>query len=319
MNIVVLDAHAGNPGDLSWDALEALGECHIYPRTPKNLIVKRAIDAHIVLTNKVVFDRELISQLPNLRYIGVIATGYNIVDIEAARERGIVVTNVPAYSTASVAQLAIAHMLNIANQVQHYTIEAREGVWSRCLDYSYTSTPLIELADKTLGIVGLGNIGKAVAQIAMAMGMKVTAFTSKAQEDLPQGITKVDLDTLFATSDVVSLHCPLTPTTRHLVNRERIAMMKPTAILINTSRGPLVDERELALALHEGRIAAAGVDVLEQEPPPFDCPLLSAPNCYFTPHIAWATREARERLMDVVVANVKAFLDGTPQNNVAAL
>lgn len=180
------------------------------------------------------------------------------------------------------------------------------------------STPLVELAGKTLGIVGLGNIGKAVAAIAAALGMKVTAYTSKSQEDLPAGITKVDdLDTLFATSDVVTLHCPLTPGTRHLVNRERLALMKPTAILLNTSRGPLVDEVELAKALHEGRIAAAGVDVLEQEPPPFDCPLLSAPNCYFTPHIAWATREARERLMDVVVANVKAFLDGRPQNNVA--
>ncbi|MBR5101801.1 MAG: D-2-hydroxyacid dehydrogenase, partial [Muribaculaceae bacterium] len=304
MKIVVLDAHAGNPGDLSWDALEALGECHIYPRTPKELIVPRAVEAQIVLTNKVVFDRELIGNLPNLKYIGVIATGYNIVDIDAARERGIVVTNVPAYSTASVAQLTIAHLLNIACQVQHYTQEAHEGVWSRCLDYSYMSTPLVELAGKTLGIVGLGNIGKAVASIAVALGMKVTAYTSKSQEDLPAGITKVaDLDTLFATSDVVTLHCPLTPGTRHLVNRERLALMKPTAILLNTSRGPLVDEVELAKALHEGRIAAAGVDVLEQEPPPFDCPLLSAPNCYFTPHIAWATREARERLMDVVVAN----------------
>ena len=320
MKITVLDGYAGNPGDLSWASLEALGECTILPRIEAGRVLEHAAKADIVLTNKVQFPREVIEKLPNLKYIGVIATGYNIVDIEAAREHGIVVTNVPAYSTMSVAQMAFAHLLNIAYRVQHYTDEAHEGVWSRCPDYSYSNTPLIELADKTMGIVGLGNIGSAVARSAQSFGMKVLAFTSKAAEQLPEGVAKAaDLDDLFRRSDVVSLHCPLTDETRGMVNARRLALMKPSGILINTSRGPLVVEEDLADALNNGRLFAAGVDVLQQEPPSADNVLLHARNCYFTPHIAWATYEARERLMDVVVGNVKAFIEGHPVNDVTKL
>ena len=315
MKIIVLDGYVGNPGDLSWEPLERLGDVTVYPRSKPEEIIERALPGDVLLTNKVVFDRKLIEALPNLKCIGVIATGFNIVDIDAANERGIVVTNVPAYSTASVAQVAIAHLLNMTTHAEHYTREAREGVWSRSIDYTYCSAPFIELDGKTMGVVGLGNIGSTVARIAAAFGMKVIAFTSKPQEALPQYITRAkSLDEVFRVSDAVSLHCPLTADTRGMVDARRLSLMKPTAMLINTSRGPLIVEEDLAAALKNGVIASAAVDVLCQEPPAANNPLLALDNCYFTPHIGWTSAEARQRLMDVVVDNVKAFMEGHPVN-----
>ena len=315
MKIIVLDGYVGNPGDLSWEPLERLGDVTVYPRSKPEEIIERALPGNVLLTNKVVFDRKLIEALPNLKCIGVIATGFNIVDIDAANERGIVVTNVPAYSTASVAQVAIAHLLNMTTHAEHYTSEAREGVWSRSIDYTYCSAPFIELDGKTMGIVGLGNIGSTVARIAAAFGMKVIAFTSKPQEALPPYITRAEsLDEVFRVSDAVSLHCPLTADTRGMVDARRLSLMKPTAMLINTSRGPLIVEEDLAAALKNGVIASAAVDVLCQEPPAANNPLLALDNCYFTPHIGWTSAEARQRLMDVVVGNVKAFMEGHPVN-----
>ena len=315
MKIIVLDGYVGNPGDLSWEPLESLGDVTVYPRSKPEEIIERALPGDVLLTNKVVFDRKLIEALPNLKCIGVIATGFNIVDIDAANERGIVVTNVPAYSTASVAQVAIAHLLNMTTHAEHYTREAREGVWSRSIDYTYCSAPFIELDGKTMGVVGLGNIGSTVARIAAAFGMKVIAFTSKPQEALPPYITRAEsLDEVFSVSDAVSLHCPLTADTRGMVDARRLSLMKPTAMLINTSRGPLIVEEDLAAALKNGVIASAAVDVLCQEPPAADNPLLALDNCYFTPHIGWTSAEARQRLMDVVVGNVKAFMEGHPIN-----
>ena len=317
MKIVVLDAYTGNPGDLSWSPMSQLGELVIYDRTPRELIVERALDADAVLINKIVISRDIIEQLPRLKYVGVIATGFNIVDIEAAAEHGIVVTNVPAYSTPSVAQLAIAHMLNICCQVQHYTDEIRDGMWSRCPDFSFTDTRLTEMAGKTLGIVGLGQIGNAVARIALAMDMKVMAVTSKEASQLPEGIVKAEsLDAMLPKIDVLSLHCPLTPETRGMIDARRLQLMKPTAIVINTSRGPLIQEDALAQALNDGTILAAGLDVMEIEPPKADNPLLRCPNCYMTPHIAWASIEARQRLMKVLTRNMQAFIEGHPENQV---
>ncbi|MBR1882478.1 MAG: D-2-hydroxyacid dehydrogenase [Muribaculaceae bacterium] len=317
-NIVVLDAYTSNPGDLSWDGLRRLGHCTIHDRTPEELIVERSAEADALFINKVVLTREIMSKLPRLKYIGILATGFNIVDVKAARELGITVTNVPAYSTPSVAQLAFAHLLNICCQVQHYTDEVRDGMWSRCPDFSFTDTRLTELAGKRMGIVGFGQIGSAVARIAQAFGMAVSAHTSKRPEELPAGIEKAaSLDDLFASCDVVSLHCPLTDDTRGMVNRERLALMKPDAILLNTSRGPLVDEQALADALNSGHLQAAGLDVMATEPPRADSPLLTARNCYLTPHIAWASAEARVRLMKVIEENYVAFLEGHAMNVVS--
>ena len=317
-NIVVLDAYTSNPGDLSWDGLRRLGHCTIHDRTPEELIVERSAEADALFINKVVLTREIMSKLPRLKYIGILATGFNIVDVTAARELGITVTNVPAYSTPSVAQLAFAHLLNICCQVQHYTDEVRDGMWSRCPDFSFTDTRLTELAGKRMGIVGFGQIGSAVARIAQAFGMAVSAHTSKRPEELPAGIEKAaSLDDLFASCDVVSLHCPLTDDTRGMVNRERLALMKPDAILLNTSRGPLVDEQALADALNSGHLQAAGLDVMATEPPRADSPLLTARNCYLTPHIAWASAEARVRLMKVIEENYVAFLEGHTMNVVS--
>ena len=314
--IVVLDGYAMNPGDLSFAGLEALGDCTVYDFTRPEEVIPRAQDAEMVLTNKTRLTAEMIAAMPKLEYIGVLATGYNNVDIEAARQRGIVVANVPAYSTASVAQLAFAHILNITMQVQHHSEEVHKGRWMRNRDFCFWDNTLIELEGKTIGLVGFGNTGQATAAIALGFGMKVLAYTSKSQDKLPKGVCSVSLDELFSSSDIVSLHCPLTPETRGLVNAERIAQMKSTAILINTSRGPVVDERALADALNAGRLYAAGVDVLSSEPPKADNPLLTAKNCYITPHIAWATKEARERLMAITTENVRAFLDGHPINDV---
>jgi glycerate dehydrogenase len=314
MKIVVLDGHTLNPGDLSWQELRSLGDCEIHDRTASAEVLARAANAEIVLTNKTVLTRDLIAALPRLRYIGVLATGTNVVDLAAARERGIPVTNVPAYATPSVAQLTFAFLLELTLHVGHHAQTVREGRWTRSEDFCYWDRPLVELAGLTLGIVGFGSIGRAVAGIARAFGMNVLVNDCRRPPALPPDLAFVDLETLFRQSDVVSLHCPLTEETRHLVNAERLAWMKPTAFLLNTGRGPLVDEAALAAALNSGRIAGAGLDVLSAEPPPPDNPLLGAKNCLITPHIAWATAAARERLMNVAVENVRAFLAGRSQN-----
>lgn len=317
MVIKVLDGYGLNPGDLSWEGFEQLGEVTVYDRTAPEEVVKRATGADALLTNKTVVSAEMLRALPGLKYIGVLATGYNVVDIAAAKAAGIVVTNIPAYSTASVAQMVFAHLLAITQHVEHYTAENRTGRWSRCPDFCYWDYPLTELAGKRIGIVGFGNTGQATARIAAAFGMDVRVYTSKSAEALPAGMTKISLDELFRTCDVVSLHCPLTDDTRHLVNAGRLRQMKPSTILINTGRGPLVNEQDLADALNSGTIYAAGVDVLSSEPPRSDNPLLTARNCFITPHIAWATREARTRLMDMAVENLRSFLAGKTINNVA--
>lgn len=314
MNIVVLDAYSVNPGDLSWEGLEALGNVTLYDRTPRELIIERAADAEIILTNKVPMDGETIAVLPKLKYIGVLATGFNIVDLAAASQRGIVVTNIPSYSTDSVAQMVFALLLAITNRVEHYTQEVHEGHWCKSLDFCYWNTPLPELAGKNFGIYGFGHIGQAVARIALAFGMKVITATSKSPDKLPQGVEKVSLDQLFELSDVLSLHCPLNDDTRGMVNAGRLSMMKPSAILINTSRGPVIDEDALAKALRDGTIAAAGLDVLSTEPPCSNNPLIGAPNCFITPHLAWASLEARQRLVKIATDNVAQFLHNTPVN-----
>ncbi len=317
MKIVILDGYAANPGDLSWHALEELGECTIYDRTSTEELYERAVGAEVLLTNKTVISATAIEALPDLKYIGVLATGYNVVDIDTARKRGIVVTNIPAYSTASVAQMVFAHLLNITQRVGHYAEKNKQGHWASCKDFCYWDTPLIELAGRRIGIVGLGNTGMATARIALAFGMEVVAFTSKDTTDLPNGITPCTLDELFTTSDVVSLHCPLNESTYQIVNSTRLASMKPDAILINTGRGPLIDEQALADALNQGIIQAAGLDVLTNEPPHKENPLFSARNCFITPHIAWATVEARKRLIDIATDNLRCWIDGFPINNVA--
>lgn len=314
MKIVILDGYSANPGDLSWEELERLGTLTVYDRTKPDETVARAADADIVLTNKVVLGQKEIALLPQLKYIGVLATGYNVVDTKAARERGIVVTNVPAYSTESVAQMVFAHLLTVTNRTEHYAQLNRNGRWSESTDFCYWDTNLTELSGKTFGIVGLGNIGSRVAQIALAFGMQVKALTSKSAAALPAGIQKADLQELLSTSDVLSLHCPLTENTRHLLNADSISLMKPAAIVINTGRGPLVNDSDMAEALAQGRIAAYCADVLTEEPPKPDNPLLKQPHAFITPHIAWATREARLRLIGTATANVRAFIEHHPQN-----
>jgi len=313
MNIVVLDGYTLNPGDLSWDRLEALGDCRVYDRTPAEETVERAQDAEIVLTNKVMLGGDEIAALPKMQYIGVLATGYNVVDVEAARERGIPVTNVPTYGTQSVAQMAFAHILNLTQHVAYHAQTVRERRWGASPDFCYWDFPLIELEGQTIGIVGFGRIGRATARLARAFGMRILAHdTSPANDE--RGVNFVDLDAIFCESDVISLHCPLTAENEGLVSAERLAMMKKTAFLINTSRGPLVDQEALAEALNSDQIAGAGLDVLSVEPAREDNPLLAAKNCFITPHIAWATRSARERLMNTVIENVRAFVDGKPVN-----
>ena len=314
MNIVILDGFTANPGDLSWDLLEEMGNLTVYERTLKEDVVERAKDAEIIFTNKTVIDGKAIRKLKKLKFIGVLATGFNVVDIKAAKDEGVTVCNVPSYSTMSVAQNVFALLLDITNSVAHYTEDIKQKKsWSRCGDFAYTDTTLMELSGKKFGVVGYGAIGKQVCAIAKAFGMVPCAFTSKNEEEL-DGTVKMSLDQLFRECDVISLHCPLTPETEHLVNSERLAMMKTSAILINTGRGPLVDETALADALNKGEIAAAGVDVLSSEPPSEDNPLLCAKNLRVTPHISWATKEARERLMAISVENLRAFLAGEAQN-----
>lgn len=310
MKIVVLDGYTLNPGDLSWEKLEKLGEVTVYDRTAPEDVITRIGDAPVILTNKVVIDRKIMTSCPTLKYVGVLATGYNVVDIAAAYELGITVTNIPAYSTDSVAQMVFAHILNITNDIAQYADEAKIGKWSANPDFCYWNKPIIELANKTLGIVGLGNIGMAVARIALAFGMKVLAATSKPQSTLPDGITAGTVQDVLKNADIISLHCPLTDNTREMINSESIKTMKRTAILINTGRGPLVNEQDLAIALNNEEIVAYGTDVLSIEPARTDNPLLKAKNCYITPHIAWATTEARTRLMTIAVENVRQFIAG---------
>lgn len=317
MKIVVLDGYGLNPGDLSWEGMQALGELTVHDRTAPAELLERSAGAEVLVTNKTVITAEDMAALPDLKYIGVLATGYNIIDVKAAKERGIVVTNIPAYSTDSVAQMVFAQILNITQRVGHYAYANRHGRWANNPDFCYWDTNLTELHGKKMGIIGLGNTGKATARIAAAFGMQVCAYTSKPQPELPEGIRKMELDEIFRECDIVSLHCPLTPDTKELVNAKRLAAMKPTAILINTGRGPLVNEQELADALNRGVIAAAGLDVLSSEPPLYTNPLLTAKNCFITPHIAWATKEARVRLMDIAVENLKGYLKGEIVNNVA--
>lgn len=319
MKIVILDGYTANPGDYSWKELNTFGEVEIYDRTSPNEVIERAKDADMILTNKVVLKGDTLAQLPQLKYIGILATGYNIIDVDETRARGIVVSNVPAYSTDSVAQMTFAHVLNITNRIEHYANQNRKGQWSAAADFCYWDTPLCELAGKTFGIVGLGNIGQKVACIAHAFGMRVIALSSKKAEEMPEGIVKANLDELLSQSDVLSLHCPLTESTREMINRQSIEKMKQGAILVNTGRGPLVNEADVAQALADGKLAGYGADVMCSEPPKADNPLLKQPNAFITPHIAWATAEARGRLLATAIANAKAFIVGKPQNVVNAL
>lgn len=317
MKIVILDGYSVNPGDLSWEELEACGDLTVYDRTNTEDILKRTKNADAILTNKVVISSEIIDKLPNLKYIGVLATGYNVVDIEATKKRGITVTNVPAYSTNSVVQMTFAHILNLTNRVAHYAHENRKGKWSASPDFCYWDTNLGEIAGKTLGVVGLGNIGYKVACIARDFGMDVFACTSKNSADLPDGIQKVTFNGLLGISDILTLHCPLTPQTKEMINKDTLSQMKRGALLINTGRGALVNDKDVAQALCEGQLGGYGADVMTQEPPKPDNPLLSAPNAYLTPHIAWATLEARKRLVSIASANVAAFVQGSPKNVVS--
>ena len=319
IQITVLDGYALNPGDLSWKEFENLGNVTVYNRTSPSELMERAKDADVLINNKTVLDAESINSLPKLKYIGVLATGYNVVDLETARKRNIPVTNIPAYSTLSVAQHVFALLLAVTDRVEHYALETQKGRWSNSRDFCYWNTPLVELAGKNFGIIGLGNIGMAVAKIAVSLGMKVLAFTSKDAEHLPDGIKKVELNDLFSQSDVISLHCPLNDSTREIINSETISKMKRGVIIINTGRGPLVNEKAVADGLKSGHIAAFCADVLSTEPPSSDNPLLSAPNTYITPHIAWATKEARNRLMEIAYLNLKGFMDGSLQNVVNGL
>lgn len=312
--IVVLDGFTLNPGDLSWDALQELGDCSFFERTSPQQVIQRAAGAEIVLTNKTPIDRAMLDALMELRYIGVLATGFNIVDVQAARERRIPVTNVPAYGSQSVAQMTFAHILELTQRVGYHAASVREGGWNRCPDFCFWDHPLVELEGTTLGIIGYGRIGQAVGRLAQAFGMNVIATNRSGSTEARDGVSFVSLDRLLQESDVVSLHCPLTDGTHRLMNESRLKLMKPSAFLINTSRGPLVDEEALAEALNEGRLAGAGLDVLEVEPPRAESPLFQAKNCHVTPHIAWATHSARARLMRVAVENVRSYVNGETTN-----
>lgn len=314
MKIIVLDGYTLNPGDLSWDALNELGEVTVYDRTSPDQVVSRAAGAEIILTNKTIVDGDTLRSLPALRYAGVLATGYNVINTEAARQLGIVVTNVPAYSTDSVAQLTFALILELCHHVQRHSDSVIKGNWSSSEDFSFRDYPLIELASKRIGIIGYGTIGKRVSNIAEAFGMDVLVFTRPGAPDEDRKITFTSLDDLLTLSDIVTIHCPLTPETAGLISLERLRKMKRSAFLINTSRGPVVAEKDLAHALNEGIIAGAGLDVLSSEPPDKNNPLLTARNCIITPHIAWATFESRTRLMDIAVNNIRSFISGVPVN-----
>ena len=315
MQIVILDGYTENPGDLSWAGLEALGELTVYDRTPKDdpeEIIRRIGGAEIVFTNKTPLTAQIFARCPQIRYVGLLSTGYNIADIDAARRRGIPVTNIPSYGTDAVAQAAMALLLEITNQVGHHAAAVRQGRWSACEDFCFWDTPLMELSGKTMGVIGFGRIGQAMGRIARAFGMEVLAAGSRPTEQGLAIARYVSLDELYARADVISLHCPLFPQTERMINERSIAKMKDGVILLNTGRGQLICEDALAAALRSGKVRAAGLDVLSQEPPDADNPLLTAPNCFITPHIAWAARESRQRLMDTAVDNLRQFLNGTP-------
>lgn len=315
MQIVILDGYTENPGDLSWAGLEALGELTVYDRTPKDNpeeIIRRIGGAEIVFTNKTPLTAQIFARCPQIRYVGLLSTGYNIADIDAARRRGIPVTNIPSYGTDAVAQAAMALLLEITNQVGHHAAAVRQGRWSACEDFCFWDTPLMELSGKTMGVIGFGRIGQAMGRIARAFGMEVLAAGSRPTEQGQAIARYVSLDELYARADVISLHCPLFPQTERMINEGSIAKMKDGVILLNTGRGQLICEDALAQALRSGKVRAAGLDVLSQEPPAADNPLLTAPNCFITPHIAWAARESRQRLMDTAVDNLRQFLNGTP-------
>lgn len=314
MKIVELDGYGVNPGDLSWDAISKLGEFKLYDRTSEEDVVSRAKEAEVILINKVNITDEIMGQLPKLKYIGVLATGYNVVDIEAASRRGILVSNIPAYSTDSVAQMTFAHILNMVNRVEHYADLNRNGRWSNNPDFCYWDTPLMEISGKTIGVLGLGSIGGKVARIAQDFGMDVYAFTSKSSSELPAGIQKTTIDGLLSVSDILTLHCPLTSETRELINKESLKKMKHGALLINTGRGQLVNEQDVAEALNSGQLGGYGADVMCEEPPLADNPLFAQPNAFITPHVAWATIEARTRLMNILEENLKSYIAGSPKN-----
>ncbi|WP_139905762.1 D-2-hydroxyacid dehydrogenase [Clostridium thermarum] len=317
MKIVILDGHGLNPGDLSWEGFNKLGELKIYDRTPNDKIIERIGDAEYIITNKTPITAETMDKT-KVKYIGVLATGYNVIDIEAAKERGIVVTNVPAYSTASVAQMVFGHILEICQQVGLHDSAVKAGEWENSADFCFWKKPLIELDGKVMGIIGYGRIGQAVSKVAQAFGMKVIAYSPRRKSELEdKNMRYVELEELLQASDIISLHCPLFESTKNIINKETIAKMKKSAIIINTSRGPLINEQDLAEALNSGRIYAAGVDVVSVEPIRADNPLLKAKNIYITPHIAWAPREARVRLMNIAVENLKNFLEGKPTNVVS--
>ena len=316
MKLTILDGATLNPGDLSWSPLQELAACTIYDRTAEDQVVQRAVGSELVLTNKAPLSRGTIDALPALKYIGVTATGVNIVDLDAAHDRKIIVTNVPEYGTPSVAQATFALLLELTNAVGHHSRRVREGAWRDSGEWTFRERPLTELSGRTFGIIGLGHIGRAVAKLAHAMGMRVIACSRTKPDHLPEWLEWKGLEEVFRESDVLSLHCPLTESTRHLVNRERLFLMKGGAFLLNTSRGPLLEESAVADALNQGHLAGAGLDVLSTEPPGSDNPLLDARNCVITPHLAWATKAARQRLMNLTIENVRAFLSGNPQNTV---
>lgn len=315
MKIIVLDGYALNPGDLSWEKFKELGDVSIFDRTPLELRKERSKGADILITNKTNIDKLLINELPNLKYIGVLATGYNVVDIESARNRGIIVTNIPSYSTNSVAQMTFALILELCNHVKSHSDAVKCGTWSKSKDFCFWNHSLIELSNKKIGIIGFGNIGRKVAHIATAFGMDILALNrSKTDESYRKNFIWTDLNELLQKSDIITLHCPLTAETKGLINRDTLKLMKKNAFLINTSRGGLIIEEDLAEGLNKGKIAGAGLDVLTTEPPERENPLLKAKNCIITPHISWATRESRIRLMEIAIENIKAFISGEPIN-----
>ena len=313
-SLTILDAHTCNPGDLSWSEFDAIASCTYHDRSARDEVIERAQDCELVLTNKTILDAGALRALPKLRYIGILATGHNIVDIAAAGERGIVVSNVPGYSTPSVAQAVFALLLELTHRVGHHAQTVREGRWTASTDFCYWDGTLAELSGRTMGIYGYGAIGEAVAKIALAMEMRVIAFRRTWEKPSLTGVERATAESIFREADVLSLHCPLSDSTRHLINAASLAVMKPGAFLINTARGALVHEEDLAGALNGGRIAGAGLDVISSEPPDSANPLLTARNCFITPHIGWATREARARLISTAAANVRAFLANSPQN-----
>ncbi len=317
MKIVILDGYTENPGDLSWEGFEKLGELKVYDRSPLNdnaEVIKRIGDAEVVYTNKTPLPKEVFDACPSIKFVGVLATGYNVVDVATAKEKGIAVSNIPTYGTAAVAQFAIALLLEICHHVGHHSNTVFEGKWQNCPDWCYWDFPLMELAGKTYGVIGFGRIGQESAKIAKAFGMKIIAF-DEYQNDAGKEIGEyVSLDKLLAEADVISLHCPLFPSTEGIINKANIAKMKDGVIILNTSRGPLIVEQDLTDALNSGKVGAAGLDVVSSEPIKADNPLLKAKNCIITPHIAWAPKESRGRLMDIAVANLQAYVDGTPVN-----